>query len=1333
MKNFQDFTNLYELSKTLRFELKPIWGTKKLIEEKNILKLDKKKRENYEKVKPYFNKIHQEFINFALRNPNFDFSQFEEKYLNWLKDKKNKDLLKEKESIDKIFLEKIWKLFENSVKDFLKENGFESIVKSEDQNLKFFRRKEIFEVLQEKYGSELETQMVNKDWEIKSIFNGWEKWLWYFDKFFNTRDNFYKTDWTSTAIATRIIKDNLKIFLENIVAFGKIKNKKIDFSEVEKNFSVSIDTFFEINNFNNCFLQDWIDFYNKVIWGETLENWEKLKWLNEIINKYRQDTGEKIPYFKKLQKQILSEKDWVFIDKIEDDGGFYEVLKNFYKNAVEKEWFLRNIFENFYGIWDENLEKIYFNKVAFNTISHKFWNAQEFEKIVYEEMKKAKIYWIKLDKKENKYKFPDFIQIIFIKRSLENYDSENLFWKERYYKSEENADWFLEKNNNNLWGQFCKILNFEFLNILKRRIIDEAWEEYEVWFEISKNILWEKLENFELNQENKWIIKDFADYSLALYSFWKYFAVEKWRNWDLNIDISDDFYGWEDWYIEKFYNTGYDEIVKPYNLMRNYISKKPWEDNKKWKINFETSSLLSGWDKNLESNWSYIFQKWNKYYLWIINWSKPAKEILEKLYSWDGEKIKRFIYDFQKPDNKNTPRMFIRSKKDSFSPAVEKYNLPVENILEIYDNWLFKTENKDNSNYKESLSKLIDYFKLGFSKHESFKHFNFVWKDSKSYENIADFYRDVEKSCYKIDFEFLNFEELKKLTFEKHLYLFQIYNKDFELDESLQEKWYNFKGEWQKNIHTKYFEALFLEENISRKSWAVFKLSWGWEVFFRKKSIKAKKEKRNSVEVIKNKRYTECKYFLHFPIQVNFKEEISWNFNQEINKFLANNPDINVIWIDRWEKHLAYFSVINQKWEILESWSFNKIENYNKNWEKLLFPEREIKEIHKDWSLIDLELVETWRKVDYVDYKLLLEYKERKRLLQRQSWKEVEQIKDLKKWYISALVRKIADLIIKHNAIVIFEDLNFRFKQIRGWIEKSIYQQLEKALIDKLNFLVNKNEINLEKAGSILKAYQLTVPVDSLKEIWKQTWVIFYTEAAYTSKIDPIKWWRPNLYLKKQNAEINKENILKFDNIIFNSKENRFEFTYDLKKFFWKDSKFPAKTVNTVCSCVERFKWNRNLNNNKWGYIHYENLTDWKLANKEQKEDEFSNFKELFEKYFIDINWNILEQIKNLDTKNNEKFFSSFIDLFTLVCQIRNTNQNAKWDENDFILSPVEPFFDSRKSQNFWKSLPKNWDENWAFNIARKGLIILNRISENPEKPDLLIFNADWDNFARNI
>ena len=45
MKAFEDFTNLYELSKTLRFELIPIWGTKELIQKSNIMQLDKKKRE----------------------------------------------------------------------------------------------------------------------------------------------------------------------------------------------------------------------------------------------------------------------------------------------------------------------------------------------------------------------------------------------------------------------------------------------------------------------------------------------------------------------------------------------------------------------------------------------------------------------------------------------------------------------------------------------------------------------------------------------------------------------------------------------------------------------------------------------------------------------------------------------------------------------------------------------------------------------------------------------------------------------------------------------------------------------------------------------------------------------------------------------------------------------------------------------------------------------------------------------------------------------------------------------------------------------------------------
>jgi len=44
-------------------------------------------------------------------------------------------------------------------------------IEEKDQNINFLYKEEIFEILQEKYGSELETQIIGKDGEIKSIFN----------------------------------------------------------------------------------------------------------------------------------------------------------------------------------------------------------------------------------------------------------------------------------------------------------------------------------------------------------------------------------------------------------------------------------------------------------------------------------------------------------------------------------------------------------------------------------------------------------------------------------------------------------------------------------------------------------------------------------------------------------------------------------------------------------------------------------------------------------------------------------------------------------------------------------------------------------------------------------------------------------------------------------------------------------------------------------------------------------------------------------------------------------------------------------------------------------
>jgi len=68
-------------------------------------------------------------------------------------------------------------------------------------------------------------------------------------------------------------------------------------------------------------------------------------------------------------------------------------------------------------------------------------------------------------------------------------------------------------------------------------------------------------------------------------------------------------------------------------------------------------------------------------------------------------------------------------------------------------------------------------------------------------------------------------------------------------------------------------------------------------MFFRPKAIDEEidTKRKTKRDIVKHKRYTEEKVFLHFPIQVNFKENQALNFNNYTNNFLANNPNINII------------------------------------------------------------------------------------------------------------------------------------------------------------------------------------------------------------------------------------------------------------------------------------------------------------------------------------------------------------------------------------------------------------------------------------------------------
>ena len=72
-QNFAEFTNLYDLTKTLRFELKPIWKTKELLEWENLFPKDRKIEEIYQNIiKPCLNDLHSQLIEESLEWASLD-------------------------------------------------------------------------------------------------------------------------------------------------------------------------------------------------------------------------------------------------------------------------------------------------------------------------------------------------------------------------------------------------------------------------------------------------------------------------------------------------------------------------------------------------------------------------------------------------------------------------------------------------------------------------------------------------------------------------------------------------------------------------------------------------------------------------------------------------------------------------------------------------------------------------------------------------------------------------------------------------------------------------------------------------------------------------------------------------------------------------------------------------------------------------------------------------------------------------------------------------------------------------------------------------------------
>ena len=1305
MDELKDFKGFYPLLKTLRFELKPVELNEKdttvldNIKKSGIFKVEEDtyslqerqksdviKSESYKKVKKIIDDYHRQFISKSL-------ATF---------------------SLDEDYLKKYVSLFKNNSKSE-KENKEFGTIKSKlrEQISNTFDTTHLFN--KEFFNKEL-IQFVNNDKAKEDLIKEFEGFTTYFTGFNDNRKNMYSAEDKASSIAHRIINDNLPKFLNNISSYDTI-NEIIqkDIQQIEENFKEELngkklDDVFKIENYSNCLTQKDITTYNTLIGGKS-EGDKKIKGLKEYVNSYNQKNGTKLPKFIALYKQILSSKDslsWL-PEIFEDDAQCIGAIKKVYNDINEKvintpkdKISIKSLLSNLTdysstGIFVQNEAK----KELLTSILQSYYGdwailtkALEIEYLEAHPRKGQKIETYNKNRDTYVKSFKSFsLQRI---NDLIGEDKPKIedYFKSCGYKEETiscNKEKDLEKQEQEIIDTFKDDRNIilctsdikqEGDNLIVKT--PNIFEQIERKYLLVKDIL-----NADYQHSNKALIQDtqsiekiklFLDSIKKLQWFIKPLSgceEEAKRDNNFYSDFDDI---WED----------LNEITPLYNSVRNYLTQKPYSEEK-IKLNFQDSTLLGGWDVNKEpKNLGILLIKDGLYYLAIIN--KDTKKVFENKHFDSTKKCYQKIDYKQIADAGKDIQNIIRIGDDKYQrftknlDALKKKYIPEIYAIKQAESYL---QDKSMSTIKtfssDDLKTFITYYKEAAKQYWTWCNFSF----SDEYQNWKSFTDDVNMQGYKITFRDIEEDYINQLVKEGKIYLFQIYNKDFSL--------YS-KG--TPNMHTLYWKALFDENNLKD---VIYKLNGQAEVFFRKKSFTwndevmknghhAKELKgKFTYPIIKDKRYTEDKFLFHVPITMNFKAVGTNNINSKVNEFIKDNGIKHIIGIDRGERNLLYLTLIDLQGNIVRQFSLNTITNVYMN--------KDGKEEEKSFN-----------------YHNKLDNIEKDRQEARKNWQTIENIKELKEGYLSQVIHKITQMMIEYKAIVVLEDLNSIFMRGRQKVEKSVYQKFEKMLIDKLNYLVDKKKDPNEEGG-LLNAYQLTNKFESFEKMSKQNGFLFYIPAWKTSKIDPVTGFTNYIYTKYENEEKAKELLSKFADILYNEEEKYFEFVIsDYTKFNPKADE--TRKEWTICTYGKRIKTFRNkAKNNQWDNETI-NLTE--------------ALKTLFNSANIDYKTNLKDSILN---QGEKAFFEELLNLLKLTLQMRNSNPNT---DEDYILSPVADsngvFFDSREHKGETASLPQDADANGAYNIARKGLWAVRQIqnADDGSKVSLAMSNKKWLNFVQN-
>lgn len=328
---FDKFVGMYKLSKTLRFELKPVAKTLENIQKSGVLDRDLARSKEYQAVKNLLDAQHRALIERVT-------SRFDEIVLTDSNGKKSVDWQK---------LADAYATFRKSDKDKPDRDALDKVTAE-------YRKMFAMALTSDEYYAELTESTPSRFFKTlirtaeaegknpEQAIEMFSKFACYFKGFQENRENIYSAEAQATSAANRAINENFPKFLDCCKIFSHLQeNYPSIICDAEKELvSILMERkladMFSVANYSRFLSQSGIDDFNNIVGGYVPAQGEKRRGINEFINLYRQQNEDakadrNLAKMPQLFKQILSDRETIsFVaESFTEDGQVLAAVKKF--------------------------------------------------------------------------------------------------------------------------------------------------------------------------------------------------------------------------------------------------------------------------------------------------------------------------------------------------------------------------------------------------------------------------------------------------------------------------------------------------------------------------------------------------------------------------------------------------------------------------------------------------------------------------------------------------------------------------------------------------------------------------------------------------------------------------------------------------------------------------------------------------------------------------------------------------------------------------------------------------------------------------------------------